>query len=76
MGRSRPQCRLVKPCCVEVNIVWQFLGYGPALSVAVAPKRDSDRSAPFAEELRAQRELAGLSREDLAAGPGSVQPGP
>ncbi len=34
----------------------------------MAPKRDSDRSAlaPFAEELRAQRELAGLAREDLA----------
>jgi transcriptional regulator with XRE-family HTH domain len=34
----------------------------------MAPKRDPDRSAlaPFAEELRAQRELAGLSRDDLA----------
>ena len=35
----------------------------------MSPKRDSDRAAlaPFADELRAQRELAGLSREELAA---------
>src|ERR1035441_10225250 len=34
----------------------------------MSPKRDPDRSAlaPFAEELRAQRELAGLSRDELA----------
>src|ERR1022692_2937239 len=34
----------------------------------MSPKRDPDRSAlaPFAEELCAQRELAGLSRDELA----------
>jgi hypothetical protein len=34
-GRSRRQCRVVKPRCWRSITSWQFLGYGPALSVAV-----------------------------------------